>query len=452
MKIPRGGVLLEKFSRKKILKLAEKRNVEFIRLQFVDILGIIKNVAITIEQLPDALDGKIMFDGSSIEGYTRVHESDMYLKPDYDTFAIFPWATNGSCTARLMCDIYLPDGEAFIGCPRGTLHRAVAEAEAMGYQMYAGSEPEFFLFEKDEDGNPTTCNHDKGGYFDLSPIDLGGDARRDTVLALKKMGFEVEAAHHEVAPGQHEIDFKYTPVLRTADNIATFKFVTKIIALEHNLHATFMPKPISGESGSGMHVHQSLYKNGKNAFYDPSDQYGLSEIAYYYIGGLLKHAPETTAILNPTINSYKRLVPGYEAPVYISWSTQNRSALVRVPSARGDGTRLELRNPDPAANPYLANAVMLKAGLDGIKNKIDPGQQTTENIYEMSYQERKARKITSLPSTMEEALEQLQKSEFMKEALGEHIFHHLVEAKKIEWSIYKKQVHKWEIDQYLATY
>ena len=443
---------MEKHSREKILRIAEEKNVQFIRLQFVDILGIIKNVAITIEQLPEALDGKIMFDGSSIEGYTRIHESDMYLKPDYDTFTIFPWETSGGCTARMMCDIYLPNGEPFVGCPRGTLKRAMAEAEEMGYEMFAGPEPEFFLFEKDAEGNPTTKTHDKGGYFDLSPVDMGGEARRDTVLALKQMGFEVEAAHHEVAPGQHEIDFKYTPVLRTADNIATFKFVTKIIAMQHNLHATFMPKPIYGESGSGMHVHQSLYKDGENAFYDAEDEHGLSEIAYYYIGGLLKHAKETTAILNPTVNSYKRLVPGYEAPVYISWSTQNRSALVRVPSARGNGTRLELRNPDPAANPYLATAVMLKAGLDGIKNKIDPGDQVTDNIYEMNYKQRKARGISSLPSSMEEALKYLQESEFMREALGEHIFNHLVEAKKIEWSVYKKQVHNWEIDQYLSTY
>jgi len=443
---------VEKYSREKILQLADEKNVEFIRLQFVDILGIIKNVAITIEQLPEALDGKIMFDGSSIEGYTRIHESDMYLKPDYDTFAIFPWETSGGCTARMMCDIYLPNGEPFVGCPRGTLKRAIAEAKEIGYDMFAGPEPEFFLFEKDKDGDPTTNTHDKGGYFDLSPVDLGGEARRDTVLALKKMGFEVEAAHHEVAPGQHEIDFKYTPALRTADNIATFKFVTKIIALQHNLHATFMPKPIYGESGSGMHVHQSLYKDGKNAFYDPNDEFGLSEIAYYYIGGLLKHAKETTAILNPTINSYKRLVPGYEAPVYISWSTQNRSALVRVPSARGNGTRLELRNPDPAANPYLATAVMLRAGLDGIKNKIDPGEQTTDNIYEMNYKERKSRGMTSLPASMEEALKYFQESKFMRESLGKHIFNHLVKAKRIEWSIYKKQVHNWEIDQYLSTY
>jgi len=443
---------MSKLSKDDILRIAEDREVEFIRLQFVDILGIIKNVAITIEQLSEALDGNIMFDGSSIEGFTRIHESDMYLKPDYDTFTVFPWETSGGHTARMMCDIYTPDGEPFDGCPRSTLKKVMAEAEEMGYEMFAGPEPEFFLFEKDKEGNPTTQTHDKGGYFDLSPVDLGGEARRDTVLALKKMGFEVEAAHHEVAPGQHEIDFKYTDVLRTADNIATFKFVTKIIAMNHGLHATFMPKPIYGESGSGMHVHQSLYSDGENAFFDKDDKLGMSEIAYHYIGGLLKHAKASAAILNPTINSYKRLVPGYEAPVYISWSTQNRSALVRVPSARGNATRLELRNPDPAANPYLATAVMLKSGLDGIKNKIDPGDQTTDNIYEMSYQERKSRGIQSLPSNIMEAVNYLQDNELLKETLGEHIFNHIVEAKKIEWSVYKKQVHPWEIDQYLTTY
>lgn len=443
---------MEKFTREKILKLAEEKDVKFIRLQFVDILGTIKNVAITVEQLPEALDGNIMFDGSSIEGFTRINESDMYLKPDFDTFVVFPWKTNGASTARMMCDIYTPNGEPFIGCPRTTLKKVIKEAEEMGFEMFAGPEPEFFLFEKDETGKATTRTHDKGGYFDLSPVDMGGNARRDTVLALKDMGFEVEAAHHEVAPGQHEIDFKYAPALRTADNITTFKFVTKIIALQHGLHATFMPKPIFGENGSGMHVHQSLYKDGKNAFYDPEDKLGLSKEAYYYIGGLLKHAKATTAILNPTINSYKRLVPGYEAPVYISWSTRNRSALVRVPSARKNGTRLELRNPDPAANPYLAMAVMLKAGLDGIKNEIDPGTQTTDNIYDMNKEERKSRGISSLPGNIVEAVNCFKDNELIKDTLGSHIFEHFVKAKEIEWSIYKKQVHNWEIENYLMKY
>ncbi|ACL70874.1 type I glutamate--ammonia ligase [Halothermothrix orenii] len=437
-------------TRQEVLKKAEELNVKFIRLQFVDILGTIKNVAITVEQLPDALDGKIMFDGSSIEGFTRIQESDMYLKPDYDTFTIFPWRPREGAVARLMCDIYTPDGEPFAGCPRSTLKKVIDEAREMGYEMFAGPEPEFFLFERDEKGHPTTITNDKGGYFDLSPLDMGENARRDIVLALEQMGFDVEASHHEVAPGQHEIDFKYTPVLRTADNITTFKFVTKAIALNHNLHATFMPKPIFGENGSGMHVHQSLFKDGENAFYEPDDELGLSKIAYHYIGGVLKHAPAITAITNPTINSYKRLVPGYEAPVYISWSAQNRSALIRVPSARGNGTRIELRNPDPSANPYLAMAVMLKAGLDGIKNEIDPGEQTLDDIFSMSDEERKARGIESLPGNIMEAVNNLKEDKLIKETLGEHIFNHFVEAKEIEWAVYRTQVHQWELEQYLS--
>ena len=443
---------MSKLSKEQILRLAEEKEVEFIRLQFVDILGIIKNVAITIEQLPEALDGNIMFDGSSIEGFTRIHESDMYLKPDYDTFAIFPWHKEEGAIARLMCDVYTPEGEPFMGCPRNTLKKVIKEAEEMGYEMCAGPEPEFFLFEKDQEGNPTTITNDNGGYFDLSPVDLGEKARRDIVLALEEMDFEVEASHHEVAPGQHEIDFKYTPVLKTADNIATFKFVTKRIAMEHDLHATFMPKPIFGENGSGMHVHQSLYKNGENAFYDPDDELQLSEIAYHYIGGLLKHSKAFAAITNPIINSYKRLLPGYEAPVYITWSTQNRSALVRVPSARKDGTRLELRNPDPAANPYLAMAVTLKAGLEGIKNEIDPGEQTTDNIFDMNAIERNKRGIESLPGDIMKAVDFLNNDDVIKNTLGQHIYEHFVVAKEVEWHEYNTRVHDWELDQYLMKY
>ncbi len=443
---------MSKMSKRDVLKKAEELNVKFVRLQFVDILGIIKNVAITIDQLEAALEGKIMFDGSSIEGFTRIHESDMYLKPDYDTFAIFPWHKQEGAIARLMCDVYTPDGEPFIGCPRNTLKKVIKEAEEMGYEMCAGPEPEFFLFEKDQEGNPTTITNDNGGYFDLSPVDLGEKARRDIVLALEEMDFEVEASHHEVAPGQHEIDFKYTPVLKTADNIATFKFVTKRIAMEHDLHATFMPKPIFGENGSGMHVHQSLYKNGENAFYDPDDELQLSEIAYHYIGGLLKHSKAFAAITNPIINSYKRLLPGYEAPVYITWSTQNRSALVRVPSARKDGTRLELRNPDPAANPYLAMAVTLKAGLEGIKNEIDPGEQTTDNIFDMNAIERNKRGIESLPGDIMKAVDFLNNDEIIKNTLGQHIYEHFVVAKEVEWHEYNTRVHDWELDQYLMKY
>ncbi len=444
---------MSKFSKQDILKKAEELDVKFIRMQFVDILGILKNVAITVEQLPAALEGEIMFDGSSIEGFTRVNESDMYLKPDYDTFAIFPWRpSEGGSVARLMCDIYTPEGEPFSGCPRSTLKKVINEARDMGYEIYGGPEPEFFLFELDEEGNPTTKTQDKGGYFDLAPVDKGVNARRDIVLALEKMNFEVEASHHEVAPGQHEIDFKYTPILRTADNIATFRFVTKTIAQQHNLHATFMPKPLYSENGSGMHVHQSIYRNGKNLFYDKKDELGLSSEAYYYIGGLLHHAPAFTAITNPTINSYKRLVPGYEAPVYICWSTQNRSALVRIPSARGNSTRVELRSPDPSANPYLAMAVTLKAGLNGIENKIDPGKQSTSNIFAMEPQERNNKEIKNLPENIKKAIKFLQQDSIIKDTLGEHILHHFIEAKKIKWNEYKTQVHQWELDQYLMSF
>lgn len=437
------------WTKEDILRMAEEKNVKFIRLQFVDILGTIKNVAITIQQLPAALDGKIMFDGSSIEGYTRVNESDMYLKPDYDTFAVFPWKPKDSAVARLMCDVYTPDSKPFTGCPRSILKKVINEAREMGFEMFVGPEPEFFLFEKDEQGRPTTITNDKGGYFDLSPVDRGEDTRREIVLALEEMGFSVEASHHEVAPGQHEIDFKYENALKTADNIATFKFVTKIIAMQHGLHATFMPKPLFGEAGWGMHLNQSLFRNGENVFYDPDDELELSQLAYNYIGGILKHAPAITAISNPIINSYKRLVAGYEAPVYISWSTQNRSALVRVPSARKKGTRVELRSPDPAANPYLAMAVILKAGLDGIKNKIDPGEQVKEDIYSMTEEERNARGIRPLPGDIMEAVECLAQDELIKNTLGEHVFRKFAEGKLIEWEVYRTRVHEWELEQYL---
>ncbi|PXV67600.1 glutamine synthetase [Halanaerobium congolense] len=444
---------MSKYSKEDILKMAEEKNVRFIRMQFTDILGIVKNVAITVKQLEDALDNKIMFDGSSIDGFTRIQESDMYLRPDYDTFTIFPWRPEkGGAVARLICDVYMPDGTPFSGGPRNVLKKALKEAEEMGYEMNVGPEPEFFLFQLDENGEATTKTHDNGGYFDLGPIDKGINARRSIVLALEEMGFEVEASHHEVAPGQHEIDFKYAPALETADNIATFKFVTKSIAHEHGLHATFMPKPIFGENGSGMHVHQSLFKDGKNVFYDENDRLGLSKTAYHYIGGLLKHARAITAITNPSINSYKRLVPGYEAPVYVAWSSANRSALIRIPAARGAGTRLELRNPDPSANPYLAIAVMLKAGLDGIKNEIEPPAEVLENIYEMSAAKKEESKIESLPANIDKAVSLLLKDEVITSVLGEHVLEHFVAAKKVEWDEYRTQVSQWELDKYLSTF
>lgn len=436
-----------------ILHLVKELNVKFIRLQFTDILGVIKNVSIPVSQLKKALNGELMFDGSSIEGFVRIEESDMYLKPDPNTFGIFPWRDKEhGAVARLICDVYNSNNEPFEGCPRLTLKKVLAQAEEMGFTMNVGPELEFFLFIKDTNGIPTTITHDQGGYFDLSPVDLGEDARRDIVLALEDMGFEVEASHHEVAPGQHEIDFKYADALTSADRIATFRLTVRTIAQKHGLHATFMPKPIYGVSGSGMHINQSLFKNNDNAFYNPDKPSQLSELALYYIGGILKYAREFTAITNPLVNSYKRLVPGYEAPVYVAWSEKNRSPLIRVPVRRGIGTRIELRSPDPTCNPYLALAATLRAGLEGIKNKIDPGPGTNRNIYQMSSEERLKNNILNLPSNLGDALEEFSRSRVMKEALGEHIFNRFLEAKQIEWDIYRKQVHRWEIEQYLSIF
>ncbi|HHY46922.1 MAG TPA: type I glutamate--ammonia ligase [Firmicutes bacterium] len=435
-----------------VLKQAREHDVKFIHLQFTDITGVLKNVAIPVEQLEAALDGELMFDGSSIEGFVRIEESDMYLRPDPSTFAIFPWTVGNGTVGRLMCDIYNPDGTPFEGCPRHALKKVLAEAKELGFTMMAGPEPEFFLFNRDETGRPTTNTYDGAGYFDLSPVDLGEEARRDMVLALQSMGFEIEASHHEVAPAQHEIDFRYADGLKTADNIATFKFVVRVVAQRHGLNATFMPKPVFGVNGSGMHTHQSLFRGDENAFYDPNGRNQLSDVALYYVGGLMKHARAFTAITNPTVNSYKRLVPGYEAPCYIAWSERNRSPLVRVPAARGKKTRIELRSPDPSCNPYLALAVMLKAGLDGIKNKILPPEPVNKNIYALSPAERKEAGIESLPGSLAEALDELENDPVILEALGPHISQRFVEAKRIEWDIYRTQVHKWEIDQYLMVF
>lgn len=441
------------YTREDILHLVNELKIKFIRLQFADVLGISKNVAIPVQQLEKALDGELMFDGSSIEGFVRIEESDMYLRPDMNTFTVFPWNTyEGGATARLICDIYNPDGTPFAGCPRNVLRKMLKEAADMGYQMNAGPEAEFFLFQKDEQGRATTITHDRGSYFDLMPVDLGEAARRDMVLTLQEMGFEVEASHHEVAPGQHEIAFKYADALTTADNIATFKLVVRTIALQHNLHATFMPKPIFGIAGSGMHTHQSLFRDGKNAFYDPSSKNQLSETAHYYIGGLLKHVKGFCAITNPLVNSYKRLVPGYEAPVYIAWSEHNRSPLIRIPARRGVGTRIELRNPDPSSNPYLALAVTLAAGLDGIKNKITPPAPVDQNIYDMSEHERNELGIETLPMTLGDALKELKKNDVIRKALGEHVYDRFTEAKRIEWTRYRTQVHQWELDNYLTVF
>lgn len=432
-----------------VLEAVKERDVKFIRTQFTDILGIIKSWAIPVEQLEDAFENGVMFDGSSIQGFTRIEESDMKLVLDPSTFRILPWRPSTGAVARILGDVYLPDGKPFKGDPRYVLKTAIKEAEKMGFSMNVGPELEFFLFKLDENGNPTTELTDQGGYFDFSPLDRAQDVRRDIDYALENMGFQLEASHHEVAPSQHEIDFRFSDVLNTADNVVTFKYVVKSIALHKGYYATFMPKPLFGENGSGMHSNQSLFKDGKNAFYDPEAPEQLSQEAMYYIGGLMKHIREFTAVTNPVVNSYKRLVPGYEAPIYITWSSKNRSSLIRIPATRGIGTRVELRCPDPACNPYLAFALMLRAGLDGIKNRIAPGEPTNVNIFHLTEKEREERGIASLPGSLNEAIEEMKSSQFVKEALGEHAFSHYICAKLLEWDEYKAIVHPWEVEKYL---
>lgn len=385
--------MMKHYSKEDIMNLVNDEDVEFIRLQFTDMFGSLKNVAITASQLEKALDNKCMFDGSSIEGFVRIEESDMYLYPDLSTLEIFPWRPQQGKVARLICDVYRPSGEPFEGDPRYVLKRAIKEAADMGYIFEVGPECEFFLFHTDENGLPTTVSYEKAGYFDLGPLDLGENARRDMILTLEDMGFVIEASHHEVAPAQHEIDFKYDEALATADNIMTFKLAVKTIAKRHGLHATFMPKPKYGVNGSGMHINMSLSKDGKNIFNDPEGNLGLSKEAYYFIGGIMKHMKGMTAITNPLVNSYKRLVPGYEAPVYIAWSATNRSPLIRIPASRGEGTRIELRCPDPSANPYLALAVCLRAGLDGIANKIMPPESVDCNILHFPRKKRRKERL-----------------------------------------------------------
>ena len=440
------------YSKEDILAMVEENGVKFIRLQFTDILGTLKNVAITDRQLEKALNNQCMFDGSSINGFVRVEESDMYLRPDLDTFVIFPWRPQQGKVARLICDVYMPDVTPFEGDPRYILKKAINKAEAMGYTMNVGPECEFFLFEVDNDGNPTLKTNDKGSYFDLGPIDLGENARRDMTLALEDMGFEIETSHHEVAAGQNEIDFKYADALVTADNVTTFKYVVKSIAQRHGLYATFMPKPLHGVNGSGMHVNISLIKDGKNAFYNEEDQLGLSSVAYNFIAGVLKHIKEICPITNPLVNSYKRLVPDYEAPVYIAWSAKNRSPLIRVPSARGEGTRIEFRSPDPSSNPYLVLACLLLAGLEGIKDNLEPPKCIDRNIFNLSREERKRENIENLPESLHEAIAYMQKSDLVKEALGKNTFEYYIKAKEVEWDNYRTQVHQWEINSYLSKY
>jgi glutamine synthetase len=441
------------YTKDDILTIAREQDIKFIRLQFTDIFGVLKNVAITIEQLEKALDNRCMFDGSSIEGFVRIEESDMYLRPDVNTFAIYPWRPQNGKVARLICDVYNPDGTPFEGDPRYVLKRALNKATSMGFDTFnVGPECEFFLFLTDNEGNPTTITHDNGGYFDLGPVDLGENARRDMCLVLEEMGFEVEASHHEVAPGQHEIDFKYSDALNTADNIMTFKLVVKTVAQRNGLHATFIPKPLFGINGSGMHTNMSLFRNGKNVFYDENGPLHLSKEAYWFIGGIMEHMRSIVAVTNPLVNSYKRLVPGYEAPVYIAWSARNRSPLIRIPEARGTSTRIELRCPDPSCNPYLALAAILTAGLDGIENKIEPPPSVDKNIFEMTDSQRKKYGIKSLPGSLKDAIDELSSSKLAKEALGEHIFEKFIKAKNEEWDQYRTNISQWEIDQYLTKY
>ncbi len=442
-------------TRDEILKIVKEQNINFFRLQFVDINGTMKNVAIPRSQINKALDGQLMFDGSSIDGFARIQESDMYLKPDYDTFCILPWRNkDGIAAARIICDVYMADGSTpFEGCPRLNLQKSLAKAKEMGFTMNVGTEAEFFLFNLDEKGKPTTETHDTAGYFSLDPDDDGTNCRREIIETLEKMGFEIEASHHEVAEGQHEINFKYADALTCADNTVTFKWVVKTIARKYNLHATFMPKPVFGINGSGMHTNQSLFNlDGSNAFFDENDKLRLSEVAYQYIAGISKNARGFAAVTNPLVNSYKRLVPGYEAPVYVAWSCSNRSALLRIPASRGIGTRVEVRCPDPACNPYLAFAMMLNSGLDGVVNKLTPPKSVDINIFAMTAEEKETADIPSMPANLKEALDELKANPLAKETLGDHIYEKYCVIKEAEWDSFRTAVTDWELNAYLTTH
>mgnify|MGYP006281389937 FL=1 len=436
----------------------DEKNVDFLRLQFTDILGTVKNVSVPATQAEKAFTEGIYFDGSSIDGFVRIQESDMRLDPDPETFAVLPWRngdSDGGAAARLICDVIdTTTGEPFSGDPRGVLKDAIARAEEMGYDVNMAPEPEFFLFEEDEDGRATTITNDAGGYFDLAPKDLAQDVRRDIIYGLESMGFDIEASHHEVAEGQHEINFTYDDALSTADNVATFRSVVRAIAAEHDLHATFMPKPIARINGSGMHTHISLFtEDGDNAFHDDDDEFNLSGTAKSFLAGVLEHAPAITAIANPTVNSYKRLVPGYEAPVYVAWSDRNRSALIRKPAARVPAaSRIELRSPDPSCNPYLAFAAMIHAGLEGIENDMESDDPVRENIYEFDEAKREEYGITTLPSNLGEAVEAFENDETIQSAMGEHIAEKFVEAKTQEFEEYIVEVSEWELDRYLEKF
>jgi glutamine synthetase len=443
---------MKNYTREDIIRLVQEEDVEFIRLQFTDMLGNLKNIAVTANQLEKALDNSVMFDGSAIDGFVEIEESDMYLYPDPSTFEIFPWRPQQGKVARMICDVCRPDGTPFEGDPRLVLKRALSDAKEMGYTFEVGPECEFFLFNTDENAMPTTQTREQAGYFDIGPLDEGENARRDIVMNLEDMGLIIEASHHEIAPAQHEIDFRYDEALSTADNIMTFKLAVRTIAKRHGLHATFMPKPKEGVNGSGMHINMSLHRDGKNIFEDKDDPNGLSREAYWFIGGIMKHIRGMAAVTNPLVNSYKRLVPGYAAPVYIAWSATNRSPLIRIPAEGGAGTRIELRSPDSAANPYLTLAVCLKAGLDGIANKIMPPESVDCNIYRMTEEERRRLHIENLPGNLMEAVEELKKDQFILDVLGEHVAQNYIAAKEQEWRQYSTRVSEWEIQEYLYRY
>lgn len=441
------------YTKEDIYRLVEEEDVEFIRLQFTDMFGMLKNIAVTASQLERVLNNQCMFDGSAIEGFVRIEESDMFLYPDYSTFEIFPWRPQQGKVARMLCDVYRPSGEPFEGDPRHVLKQAIQKAADMGYVFSVGPECEFFLFNTDENGMPTTNTLEEAGYFDIGPADFGENARRDMVMTLEDMGLVIEASHHEMAPAQHEIDFQYDEALTTADNIMTLKLAVRTVARRHGLHATFMPKPKANVNGSGMHINMSLHdKEGRNLFADAGDEHGLSREAYYFMGGLMKHIKGMAAITNPLVNSYKRLVPGFEAPVYIAWSSTNRSPLIRIPSVKGEGTRIELRSPDSAANPYLTLAVCLVAGLDGIANQIMPPESVDCNIFAMTQEERSRLQIDHLPSTLEEALDELEKDPLICEVLGGHIAKKYIAAKRAEYLRYRSQVSEWELQEYLNKF
>ncbi|MCD8361662.1 MAG: glutamine synthetase family protein [Lachnospiraceae bacterium] len=444
---------MSQYTKKEILDLVEEEDVEFIRLQFTDLFGNMKNMAITAGHLEEALDDQVLFDGSSVEGFMRIEESDMYLCPDRSTMAIFPWRPQQGKVARLICDVYRPDGSCYEGDPRYILRKVAAEAAKLGYTFRVGPECEFFLFHVDDDGLPTTISHEQAGYFDMGPLDFGENARRDIVLTLEEMGFDVESSHHENSPAQHEIAFRHNEALAMADQIMTFKMVVKSIAKRHGLHATFMPKPKDGVDGSGMHINMSLHAaDGRNVFRDETDPHGLSREAYYFLGGIMRHIKAMTLILNPTVNSYKRLMPGYEAPTYIAWAERNRTPLVRIPAIRGENARLELRSPDPSCNPYLALALCLAAGLDGIKNKILPPEAIEGNINAMSPEERREKGIERLPKNLGEAVEAFGEDPLMEQVLGAEVCRKYTKAKTAEWRSYNETVSQWELDQYLLKF